>query len=181
MLTSYKSLLTNISYRLYESFILKVLKLDVDVRHTESAPLTLKVFNLPPTNKITSETILPNKLQRILVTTMMTSPATPNSIQRDVLVDLYRAGSPNPFYLTTLLFYKRLFLTTDHVLRSQVNSQLHNLITKSDTLNTLQHLLVLDDFRNYSPLLLNYFNQSSKFTSANPRSTKGVGALGLDA
>ena len=181
MLTSYKSLLTNVSYRLYESFILKVLKVDADVRHTESAPLELKIFKFPATNKIASETILPNKLQRILVTTMMTSPATPNSIQRDVLVDLYRAGSPNPFYLTTLLFYKRLFVTTDYVLRSQLNSQLHNLTTKSDNLNTLQHLLVINDFRNYSPLLLNYFTHSNTLNNSNVQSTKGVGSLSLDA
>lgn len=180
MLTSYKSLFTNLSYRLYEILLLKILKADVDPRYTESAPLDLKIFKFNPTTKLSTDTVLPAKLQRALITTMMSS-STPNDIQRDVLVDLYRAGNSNPFYFKTLLFYKQLFKTTDYVLRTQLSNQLHGLIIKADAPNYFQHTLLCEDFKNYSPLLLNYFNHFSGGGNLSNTTAKGVGVLNLDS
>jgi hypothetical protein len=181
MLTSYKSVLSNLIYHLYDTLLLKVLKVDNSSRVTDSPYALPKPFVLNPTNQIASNTILPNKLQRILITTMMTSSSTPDALQRDILINLYRAGTPNPLYLTTLLFYKKLFVTTDHVLRSQLGSKLHGLTNQSSVVPQLQNLLLINEFNNYSPLLLQYFNRQTPTSAARVTSLTGLGTPNLEA
>lgn len=180
MLTSYKSVLSNILSSLYDAFLLKVLKVEKDSQGVNAIAPHLKPFTLNQTAKLSSDTVLPSKLQRILVTTMMTSPLTPQSLQRNVLVDLYRSGTPNPLYLTTLRFYKNLFVTTDYVLRSQLGSHLNELTSNTTRSSKLPNLLLLSDFNNYSPLLLNYFNQQINSVSTKSHYTGGLGSFDVD-
>jgi hypothetical protein len=180
MLTSYKSVLSNLAYHLYDLLLLKVLKVEKDPRSSNPVSPHLKPFNLNQPSKFTSDTILPSKLQRILVTTMMTSPLTPHSIQKDILIDLYRAGTPNPLYLTTLLFYKKLFLTTDYVLRSQLGLQLNELTKNSNISSKVHHLLLTNEYSTYSPLLLNYVNRKMTDANLTPSYTQGLGYCDVD-
>lgn len=180
MLTSYKSVFANIIHHVYDSFLLKVLKVDNGTLSTDNPSTLPKAFVFNQTNQDTSNTILPSKLQRILITTMMTSSSTPSTLQRDVLIDLYKAGTPNPLYLTTLLFYKKLFVTTDYVLRSQLGSKLHDLTNKPGLLPQLQHLLLVNEFSSYSPILLQYFNRQASDSTARLSHLKGLGTPNLE-
>jgi len=180
MLTSYKSVFSNLASHLYNLLLLKVLKVEKDSRQSTPISPHLKPFSLHQTSKFTSDTLLPSKLQRILVTTMMTSPLTPHAIQKDILVDLYRAGTPNPLYLTTLLFYKNLFLTTDYVLRSQLGLRLKELTINSEPSSKVHHLLLTPESSTYSPLLLNYVNRITGDVNPTRLHTRGLGSCDLN-
>lgn len=181
MLTSYRTLFANLAYYVYNLLVLKLFTTTKEGNLIDYPTSSSETFSLPSKRNRIPEVVLPVQLQHLLITTALSATTTTTPLQRDVILALYRDSASNSLHLKTLSFYKNLYLTTDYIMRSKLGLNAHRLGDSLNTITNLWQLLLVNDFKNYSPLILNYLSHKTLNVLSNPGSVKCVGVPSFES
>lgn len=177
MFTSYRAVLSSSILYVYDNVMIKILRTSTNPKAPTWPSQTDTNIKTVLTSREENKITIPLQLQRLLATTALTLPSDNSLFQKNLLMELYKTPKTSESYLSTLTFYKTLFLTTDYLIQTKSSSTINSL--PQDTMLSFRYwkLLMINDFQPHFNIILNFLLQNKNNQLLTPSRTTGFNKL----